>query len=154
MTRLRLSKEQLQRMGVDPALIAEVAREGVRLGGGEGTERNKWGNNPCRDERFGTGTWFQSEWEREVWYERVLQERAGEIRNLRLQVPFRLDVNGVRICKYVADFTYEERERGGKWTGVVEDAKGKPTAEYRMKRRLMLACHGIKIRETYREKES
>ncbi len=75
----------------------------------------------------------------------VLERRfdAGEISNLCHQVPFRLEVNGVYICKYVADSTYDEDG-----AHIVEDCKGHKTAEYKLKKRLMLACHGITIRET------
>ena len=66
-----------------------------------------------------------------------------------------------RECSYTADFVYKERlpdkekyvksgwiepERG--YEAVVEDSKGFRTKEYRIKRKLMLHVHGIRIRET------
>jgi len=78
------------------------------------------------------------------------QEQAGAIRRLRLQVPYPLTVGGLLIATYVADFVYEERADGGDWAEVVEDFKGVRTEGYRLKRRLMKACHGIDIRETGR----
>lgn len=71
-------------------------------------------------------------------------EQAGEIDELSLQVPFRLDVDGVHICNYVADFVY--RDKQGRQ--VVEDAKGMRTEKYQLKKKLMLACHQIEILET------
>lgn len=74
----------------------------------------------------------------------VEMQRVGMISGLLLQKRFALVVNGVHIADYIADFDYTEN------TGalVVEDAKGFRTPAYRIKRRLMLACHGITIRET------
>lgn len=48
-----------------------------------------------------------------------------------------------RACDYVADFVYIE---GGK--EIVEDSKGIRTPDYKIKRKLMLYIHGIRIRET------
>jgi hypothetical protein len=72
---------------------------------------------------------------------KILQA-AGVVANLRLQVPYVLTVNGVKVCRYVADFVYvlDGRE-------VVEDVKGVKTREYSLKRKLMLAVFGIEIQE-------
>ena len=48
-------------------------------------------------------------------------------------------------CKYVADFVYTDVETG---ETVVEDTKGFRTDVYKIKRKLMLKVHGIKIKET------
>lgn len=89
-----------------------------------------------------------------------LLEKAGEIRNLREQVmyvliPSQLAEDGScleRPCKYFADFVYEEKAKftlvKGVWAEVVEDTKGFRTAEYIIKRKLMLMVHKIAIRET------
>lgn len=76
-----------------------------------------------------------------------LLEANGELRDLLCQVPFRLDINGKHICRYVADFVYVEL-RKGVWSEVVEDVKGFRTAIYKLKKKLMLAIHGIEVRET------
>lgn len=82
-------------------------------------------------------------------------EKAGAIRNLSAQVYFLLipKQDGERACGYVADFCYEEDDRAPMqeapaWRYVVEDCKGFRTETYRLKRKLMLFVHGIKIRET------
>lgn len=62
---------------------------------------------------------------------------------MQRQVRFPLEVNGVLVCHYVADFVYVEAGRR-----VVEDAKGFRTPIYKLKRRLMLALHNVEIRET------
>jgi hypothetical protein len=83
-----------------------------------------------------------------------LLERAGGISELREQVKFVLvptqrDADGELIereCSYYADFTY--RDANGEL--VVEDVKSEPTKtrDYRIKRKLMLWVHGVRIRET------
>lgn len=86
---------------------------------------------------------FDSKREYTRWCELQVLEAAGVISDLRRQVRYRLDVNGVHVCDYVADAVYAEGLEQ-----VVEDTKGVRTAVYRIKAKLMLAVHGIKIRET------
>lgn len=78
---------------------------------------------------------------------RLMQE-AGQIRNLREQVEYELipKQDGERACSYRADFVYEEFASNG-WREVVEDTKGVKTADYIIKRKLMLFRHGIRIAE-------
>lgn len=75
-----------------------------------------------------------------------LLERAGKISNLRRQVSFELipKQEGERACTYIADFAYTD-EKGDL---IVEDSKGFRTDAYKIKRKLMLWVHGIKIKET------
>ena len=87
---------------------------------------------------------FASKREAERYRTLVMRQRAGEIGVLVLQPKFQLVVNGVLICRYVADFEYVDLKTMER---VVEDAKGVRTREYMMKRKLMKACHGIDIRE-------
>jgi hypothetical protein len=96
------------------------------------------------------GIVFDSKAEARRYCELSLMQKAGEISDLRLQVPFglietqrRSDGKMERGVVYVADFTY--RDRNGQL--VVEDVKGKRTAEYIIKRKLMLQVHHIEIRE-------
>jgi hypothetical protein len=81
---------------------------------------------------------------RRAWELQML-ERAGKISDLQFQVPFEIvpACQRERAAHYVADFVYQ---RDG--VQVVEDSKGFKTAEYRLKRKLMLHVHGIKILET------
>lgn len=91
------------------------------------------------------GQVFDSVKEYHRWGMLRLLERAGRISDLKRQVSYELipKQKGERACNYVADFTYME---DGKL--VVEDCKGFRTPEYRMKRKLMLWVHGIRIKET------
>lgn len=89
------------------------------------------------------GIQFDSKKEAARWEQLQLMLRSGEISDLRRQVAFGLTVNGELVGTYKADFTY--RDKAGK--RVVEDVKGVHTDVYLLKRRLMLACHGIEIQE-------
>jgi hypothetical protein len=71
-----------------------------------------------------------------------LMQQAGAISDLKIQPRFPIEVNGVKICTYVADFEYYEKGQR-----FVVDVKGVKTAVYRMKRLLMWAVHGIEITE-------
>jgi len=59
------------------------------------------------------------------------------------QVRYRLEVNDVLIGHYVLDFLVEYAD------GRIEyvDVKGVRTGVYKLKKKLMLACHGIAITE-------
>ncbi len=89
------------------------------------------------------GVRFASKKEAARYRELLLAERAGQIADLRLQVRYPITVNGHKICTYIGDFEYTE---GGRRT--IEDAKGMKTPAYILKCKLMLAVHGVVIKET------
>ena len=82
------------------------------------------------------------------WQELNLMLRARLIEDLQRQVRFELipKQEGERACTYIADFVYIDRKTGEK---VVEDVKSPATRTeaYRIKRKLMLLVHGIRIKE-------
>jgi hypothetical protein len=89
------------------------------------------------------GHTFPSKAEAHRYQHLKLLEKAGQITNLSLQPRYALDVNGVHIANYIADFRYWDE------TGrVIEDCKGVQTPVYKLKKKLMLACHGIVIKES------
>jgi hypothetical protein len=100
---------------------------------------SKYGAKP--DERDGEK--FDSRAEAERYDELCLLQRAGEITRLETHPTYALRVNGIDVCRYVADFRYL---RDGHV--VVEDVKGVRTDVYKLKARLMQAIHGITILET------
>lgn len=78
-------------------------------------------------------------------------EKGGYISDLRRQVKYVLipsqKENGKcieRECSYYADFVYLDNETG---ETVVEDVKGMRTEVYKLKRKLMLWVHHIRIKE-------
>lgn len=93
------------------------------------------------------GRTFDSKREAHRYQQLQLLERNGEVRAIRCQVPYQLRVNGIFICRYYADFVYEEM-RNSEWREVVEDVKGYRTPLYQLKKKLLQACYGIEVRET------
>ena len=101
---------------------------------------------------------FDSQKEARRYDELAALERAGKIRDLRMQVDFTLqeaytDGEGrrVRAIRYRADFTYWRYDDppGGWVRFVVEDVKSRATRtkEYVMKRKLMKERFNIDIQE-------
>lgn len=88
------------------------------------------------------GICFDSKAERDYYAALKLRERAGEVDSLELQRPFDLIVNGVLIASYICDFCYFDRISCRR---VVADVKGVATPAFRLKAKLMKACHGIEI---------
>lgn len=107
---------------------------------------------PARRNKFGArktvfdGKTYDSAGEARRAAELKLLLRAGRIADLVEQPRFRLDVNGIHICDYIADFAYTEAETGKR---VVEDFKSKATRTpvYRIKAKLARAIHGLIITE-------
>jgi hypothetical protein len=87
------------------------------------------------------------------WRQLQQLERAGQIQDLKRQVPFVL-APAVRLdgeprkkpaLRYFADFTYIQAG-----CQVVEDTKSAPTRKlpaYRIKKHLMATVHGLHIKE-------
>jgi hypothetical protein len=111
------------------------------------------------------GTVFDSLKEARRWDELLLLQRAGKISDLQRQVKYELIPaqyltyerygkkgqrlkDGVRLVEhkvvYRADFVYTDTETG---ENIVEDTKGFRTPDYIIKRKLLLAVHGIRIKE-------
>ena len=93
------------------------------------------------------GTKFDSTHEYRVWQQLAAAEKAGAIRDLHRQVPFKICwPDGRLICTYYADFTYTIVENG---LHVVSDAKGIKTSTYSLKKKLMKLALRIDIHEVY-----
>lgn len=111
------------------------------------------------------GLAFDSGKEARRWEQLILLQRAGKITSLQRQVAYELLPNqyetieryskkGERLkdgtklverkVEYVADFVYTDADTG---ETIVEDAKGMRTKDYILKRKLMYAVHGIRIKE-------
>lgn len=105
-------------------------------------KRSKYGAKPTVVD----GVRFASQKEAARYRDLKLLEQAGQISGLVLQQRFDLEVCGVCIGRYVADFEYLERE-GGRWQRRVEDVKGYRTPLYRWKKKHFEAQYNAKIRE-------
>jgi hypothetical protein len=86
------------------------------------------------------GHTFDSKKEAKRYSELKLLERAGEIKDLRLQVPFELvpsqkgGLRSERPVTYIADFVYYDIRLNKE---IINDAKGVITKDYRIKRCMM-----------------
>ena len=111
--------------------------------------KQKFNNKICESD---DGHKFRSLMERARYYELLLLQKAGRIKNLKLQVRYKLKVNGILICTYISDYDYLENTSLG-WVLRVEDCKGTRTLLYKVKRQLMLALFNIQIYETQPRKK-
>jgi len=91
------------------------------------------------------GKKFDSTKESKRYLELKSMVERGEISELHEQVKFTFAHNGVKICSYIADFTYNKNGKE-----VVEDVKSEMTKKlpvYKMKKKMMVAFFGIEINE-------
>lgn len=97
---------------------------------------------------------YDSKKERDRAFELKMLERHGIIYGLEMQVKFELIpaqyviISGKRTCiekscSYKADFVYVDENKNF----IVEDSKGFKTEVYKIKKKLMLLVHGIRIKE-------
>lgn len=112
------------------------------------------------------GEVFDSKKEYHRYLELRLLEKSGVIRDLHRQVRYDLipearepdrygprgGIHRGRLIErgvaYIADFVYYTVLPSGDEELVVEDCKGMRTDDYKIKRKLMLFIHGIRIKET------
>jgi hypothetical protein len=89
------------------------------------------------------GIKFDSQGERDRYRKlEFKQNKCGIITDLKTQVKFPIEINGIKVCTYIADFTYKIRETDQL---IVEDFKGVITGLFTLKKKLMKAVHGIDI---------
>jgi hypothetical protein len=109
--------------------------------------RAKYGNKKVSID----GKKFDSKAEGARYVELKRLQEGGVISGLKTQEEFALPVNGVLVCKYLADFCYVDSD-GNR---VVEDVKGGPVTQvYTIKNKLMKAIHGIEIKEVRKVRRS
>ena len=103
--------------------------------------RSKYGNKKVTVD----GIKFDSKWESERYMYLKSLERAGNVKDLELQVRYNLIINDQKICAYVADFRYQRLNKDDEWEEIVEDAKGVETDVFKLKKKMMKAILGIEI---------
>ena len=101
-------------------------------------------------ERTIDGIVFDSKKEASRYAELKLLQRAGQIRELQLQPSWVVEINGQRLCRFSADFSYLDPKLGR----VIEDVKsrGGTSADpaYRLRKKAAELAYGIKIVEVIR----
>ena len=132
-------------MGIDPAILgpaaqAQIARKLVAENVSRET-KPKYNNVS----QVVDGHRFDSTREATRYLALKAEEARGKISHLRCQPAWRLEVNGFHVADYIADFSYRADNML-----VVEDVKGgkaTKTPEYRLKKKLLWACHRIHVQE-------
>lgn len=108
----------------------------------EAVAKQKRGNKFKAKRTLLDGICFDSKAESAYYAALKLRERAGEVCDVEMQRPYALTINGVLICTYRADFVFWDvalkRRR-------VIDVKGVITPLFRVKQKLMKACHGLEV---------
>ncbi len=88
------------------------------------------------------GICFDSKAEAAYYASLKLRQKAGEVEDVEMQRSYALTINGVLVCTYRADFVFWDvamkRRR-------VIDVKGMVTPVFRIKQKLMKACHGLEV---------
>ena len=90
---------------------------------------------------------FDSRKEAKRYRELKILLKEGIIMFLATQVEFSFQLKGQKIASYYADFVYQDIVTGDL---IVEDVKSDATRKlpvYRLKKKMMLVQHGIKIKE-------
>lgn len=89
---------------------------------------------------------FDSKAEAARYQDLLLLEKAGAIRELRLQTRWPLHVNGIEIGAYVDDFSYYDGDAAER---TIEDVKSPATRTpiYRWKAKHLRAEYGITVKE-------
>ena len=109
------------------------------------TKQNKYKNKKVQYDEMT----FDSKKEYSYYLKYKLMEQAGEIHDLKMQVPFtlietfKLQNKTYRKTIYKADFTFIDKE--GKYHVI--DVKGIKTDVYKLKKKLMAWKYGIEIEE-------
>lgn len=129
---LRVTEEEYSRMRGFVATVRGLDAANARKG------RSKYGNKKVEIH----GRVFHSKAEAARYTELYTMQQCGLISDLVCQKDFLVAINGVHICKYIADFVYLDC---GKL--VVEDVKGVATPVYKLKKKLVEALYGVRIRE-------
>lgn len=93
------------------------------------------------------GLSFDSRKEAQRYGDLKLLQMSGEIKDLKVHPSFDLEVNGILVCRYVADFSYFQGK--GPKQLVVEDVKGMKKGAawqmFRVKAKLLKAIRDIEV---------
>lgn len=162
MTRLKLEDlpPRMKRQALKQIAEQEKAKKGLQDPANEQpAEKKLKGGNKFNAEKQtvilhdGKEHKFDSKKEARVYNDLLVRLKAGEISNLRLQVPYTLVPKQIkmsgkaeRAVSYVADFVYEENGK----VHVVDVKglrKGSAYAVFVIKRKLMLFVHHIEVEE-------
>ncbi|MBN9028885.1 MAG: hypothetical protein BGO05_18595 [Rhizobiales bacterium 63-7] len=113
------------------------AKHGAAFAPGK-SKRNKYGS----EKTLLDGILFDSKAEANFYAALKQRAKGGEVTDIELQRQYDLIVHGVLVARYRADFVFFDRIACAR---RVVDVKGVVTRDFAIKRKLMKACHGIKV---------
>jgi hypothetical protein len=108
------------------------------------------------EDRTADGIVFGSKGEMEYWFFLKSEQKAGRIRELRAHTKYTFIVNGVTVGSLKPDYTYINCSDNSvrvvdkkAWRKSPKTGKMSPIVnrEWGMKKKLMLACFGLKVEE-------
>lgn len=111
----------------------------------EAAKNSKYKGQPTQT---ADGEKFRSHVEANFWTRCTLLMKTGEILKVEREVRYELVVNGVFICTYFLDFKVYYAD--GRIEHVDTKSEATLTPIYRIKKQLMLACHGIELIEVFK----
>jgi hypothetical protein len=111
----------------------------------EAAKGSKFGAIPTTNAQ---GEKFRSQLE-STYYDRMkLLKQAGEVLDFQREVRFELIVNDIFICAYICDYIVTWKD--GRVEHIDCKSAATMTQVYKLKKQLMLACHGITLVEVYK----
>ena len=90
------------------------------------------------------GIVFETKEEMIRWAELQHLEKAGEITELRRQIPYALEINGWHVGKYTPDFEYMTKE-GRKTIEDVKSSYTEKATDARLRIKIFEALYGIQV---------
>jgi len=130
-------------MGLTPQQIAQLSpsarKQIAEATGKKEPKKSKYSNKKVDF----LGITFDSLKEKNRYIKLFFYSTQNIISDLRLQVPYKLEIDGHKIETYIADFVYVQDG-----ITIVEDCKGFKTPTYRRKKKWMKNVFGIDIKET------
>ena len=117
--------------------------EAHKLGLFSGSRRNKYNNKKSSYNGVVYDSKAEADYAEFLDISRHAKDPAAKVISWERQVRYRFEVNEVHVGDYYLDFLVEYAD------GRVEhvDVKGVRTGVYKLKKKLMLACHGIGLLE-------
>jgi hypothetical protein len=105
--------------------------------------KSKYGNLKTEYDGYVYMSKKEANYAQQLDYLKKAKDPRDKVISFERQVPFQIILNGVKICKYMADFKVIFGD------GHIEiiDVKGVRTQTYRLKKKLVEAQYGIVIKE-------
>lgn len=116
----------------------------IRLEGyNVGPKRSKYGNKKTEYGGFMFDSKKEAKYAQELDLLKSARDPRDKVHTWERQIPFEICVNGVKICKYIADFRVNYCDGREEYI----DVKGVRTDVYKIKKKLVEALYNIEIKE-------